>query len=320
LLYPATDEMSAGNDTTNGSSAQMAILGAGGVGGFIAGALARAGRHPLVIAREPTAELIARSGIAVQSVRLGRFVAYPRSAPTLEDPVDYLLVATKATALECALRRVHTPPALVVPLLNGLDHMLTLRERFGPGRVAAGVIRIESDRPAPGRIVQSSPSARIDLAAGDPVLSGPLRRLAAILQDAGIPVQIGAGEAMILWSKLVRLNALACTTSAADRELGLIRTDPEWRETLTACVIETAAVARAEGAPIDPADTLAELDAAHPELGSSMRRDITAGRTPELDAIAGAVMRAGDRHGVACPTVARLYALIARRAGLPSQY
>jgi 2-dehydropantoate 2-reductase len=67
---------------------------------------------------------------------------------------------------------------------------------------------------------------------------------------------------------------------------------------------------------IDPADRLAELDDAHPELGSSMRRDIAAGREPELDAIAGAVLRAGARHGIDCPTVARLSEMIARRAGV----
>jgi 2-dehydropantoate 2-reductase len=75
-------------------------------------------------------------------------------------------------------------------------------------------------------------------------------------------------------------------------------------------------VAGAEGAHVDPAIILAELEEAHPELGSSMQRDIAAGREPELDAIAGAVLRAGARHAVACPTIARLSEQIARRAGV----
>ena len=109
----------------------------------------------------------------------------------------------------------------------------------------------------------------------------------------------------------MRLNALASTTSAADRPIGFIRSDPEWRETLTACIYETAAVANADGADIDPVDRIAELDDAHAELGSSMQRDIAAGREPELDAIAGAVLRAGARHGIPCPTVERLAAMVA---------
>ncbi len=202
-------------------------------------------------------------------------------------------------------------PAVVVPLLNGLDHMPVLRERFGPERVAAGVIRIESDRPAPGRVVQTSPFLRVDLASDRDVLHGALERLAAVLRDAAIPVEIGPSEAQILWSKLVRLNALACTTSAADRPIGFIRSDPGWRATLVACVQETAGVANADGASIDPAALVAELDEAHAELGSSMRRDLAAGREPELDAIPGAVLRAAARHGLECPTVAQLYRSIA---------
>jgi 2-dehydropantoate 2-reductase len=120
----------------------------------------------------------------------------------------------------------------------------------------------------------------------------------------------------VLWSKLVRLVALACTTSASGRTIGFIRSDPEWRSTLEACINEAAAVADAEGARVDPRATLAELDEAHPGLGSSMQRDIAAGREPELDAIAGAVRRAAKRRGIECPTLARLTEQIAERAGL----
>ncbi len=291
----------------------VAVLGPGGVGGFIAAALARAGGDVLVIAREPTAELIARDGIAVQSVRLGDFTAHPAVATTLSGPRDYLIVATKATGLEAALGRIEAVPGLIVPLLNGLDHVGALRARFGADRVAAGVIRIEADRPAPGRIVQTSPFLRVDLAADDPALRPALERCSALLDGAGIPCRIGDGEARILWSKLVRLCALACTTSATGARLGFIRSDPEWRPLLEGCVLEAAAVANAEGAGIDPAHTFAELDDAHPELGSSMQRDIAAGREPELDAIAGAVLRAGARHGLACPTIEGLVARIEAR-------
>jgi 2-dehydropantoate 2-reductase len=293
----------------------IAVLGPGGVGGFIAAALARAGAGVLVIAREPTAEVIARHGIAVESVRIGDFTVRPAVATALSEPSDYLIIATKATGLASALSRIEAVPDLIVPLLNGLDHVAALRARFGADRVAAGAIRIEADRPAPGRIVQTSPFLRVDLAADDPALRPALERLQAILEPAGIPCRIGVGEAQILWSKLVRLCALACTTSASGRRLGFIRSDPEWRPVLEACVLEAAAVANAEGAGTDPAHTFAELDDAHPELGSSMQRDLDAGREPELDAIAGAVLRAGTRHGLACPTIEGLVAGIAARMG-----
>jgi 2-dehydropantoate 2-reductase len=297
--------------------ATIAILGPGGVGGFAAAALARAGGHRvIVVARESTAAVIARDGVWVSSARLGDFAARPHATAILAEPVDALMVTTKASGLDAALARIQRRPAIVVPLLNGLDHMVSLREWFGPGAVAAGTIRIESDRPAAGRIVQTSPSVQVELAADEPALGSSLRRVAEWFSDAGIPARVGASEAQILWSKLVRVNALACTTSAADRPIGFIRTDPAWRATLESCIAEAAAVANADGATIDPAERLAELDAAHPELGSSMQRDLAAGRESELDAIAGAVLRAAARHGLECPTVARLAAEIAARAGV----
>jgi 2-dehydropantoate 2-reductase len=284
---------------------KIAVLGPGGVGGFVAAALAHAGEEVVVVAREPTAEWIERHGIRVRSVLLGEFSARPAAVARLSGPATVLIVATKATTLEPALARIHTEPGLVVPLLNGIEHMDVLRRQFP--RVAAGVIRIDSDRAAPGRIVQRSPTARVDLAA-------PAEPLAPALRKSGLEVRIGEGETQILWSKLMRLTALACTTSAADATIGYIRTDPRWRSALEGAVRETAAVATAEGAALDPADTLAELEQAHADLGSSMRRDIAAGREPELDAIAGAVIRAGERHGISCPTIAGLRDRIAARA------
>lgn len=294
----------------------FAVLGPGGVGGFLAAALHRGGETVTVIARESTAEQIAAGGIAVRSLRLGDFTAHVPAEPALTEPVGVLFVATKATGLDAALERIQAEPVLVVPLLNGLDHMLHLRQRFGEQHVAAGTIRIEADRPAPGEIVQTSPFLRVDLAADDPAVAAQLPPIVAALAGAEVPAQIGPSEAQILWSKLVRLNALASTTSACDQSIGFIREDPEWRAALIACIEEGAAVASADGATIDASIPLGELEQAHPGLGSSMQRDIAAGRTPELDAIQGSVLRAGARHGIACPTVTRLAAEIARRAGI----
>lgn len=300
-------------------SPSIAILGPGGVGGLLAAALTRAGADVTVVARESTAELIARDGIEVESVVLGDFTARPAVVAQLAEPVDVLIVATKAAALEQALARVDaSAPALVVPLLNGFDHMALLRERFG-ARVAAGTIRVQADRPAPGRVVQGGRFLFVELASDEAALRSPLAALSAALTDAGVENRLSddKGEARILWGKLVRLNTLACMTAAYDAPFGAIRSDPaRWAE-LTACVHEGVAVARAEGADIDPAVVFGEFEVLHDGFGTSMQRDVAAGREPELDAIAGAVLRAGARHGIACPTVAVLAARIAERAGVP---
>jgi 2-dehydropantoate 2-reductase len=294
----------------------VVILGPGGVGGFLAAALARAQQTEVtLVARVQTADLIAHEGLTVRSVRLGDFRAHPRVGTNVAGPLDALIVATKAVGLEDALERVAgAEPRIVLPLLNGLDHLELLRERYG-SRCVAGSIRIESTRVAPGQIEQTSPFLRIDMASANPEMAEPMAQLAHTLEAAGVPARIMDSEPQAMWGKLVRLNALACTTSAWDLPLGEIRSDPERRKALEACVREGAAIAEAEGANVDPDETMAELDDAHPELRTSMQRDIAARRAPELDAIPGSVLRAAARHGIGCPEIVRLSAIARERAG-----
>ena len=267
------------------------MLGPGGVGGMLAAVLPDA----LVISRSPLREVTLRSRL------LGNRTTPVRSAPALTEPVDVLFIATKATGLADAVERIQAAPGMVVPLLNGVEHVAWLRERFP--EVVAATIRVEATRMAPGVIEQTSPFLRIELA-GHP-------EVAQLLTDAGIPAAVVEGEAQVMWSKLSRLNAIALTTTAFAAPLGEVRTSH--RNDLLAVVRETAAVAAAEGASIDvPSIEHELLEEAHPELLSSMARDVAAGRPPELDAIGGAVLRAAGRHGVPAPTVARLVEAIRR--------
>ena len=180
----------------------------------------------------------------------------------------------------------------------------------------AATIRVESNRPEPGVIVHSSSFLRIEMASADRSYRPAIDGIGARLTAAGFDVGIGDSEAQVLWSKLVRLNALATVTSASGLTLGEILDDPDWRERLRAAVVEGAIVAAAEGATIDPAKVMGLFAQDHPTLGSSMARDIAARREPELDAIAGAVLRAADRNGVPAPTIEELVEEIVGRAGV----
>jgi 2-dehydropantoate 2-reductase len=293
---------------------RVAILGVGGVGGFLAGALADAGADVLVVAREETSAAIATRGLHVESRRLGGLHARPAVAAALTEAVDVLVVATKRAGLQNALERVRSEPAIVLPLLNGLDHMPVLRTRFG-SRAVAGSIRIEAYRTAPTRVVQTSEFLRVDMASADAAMTRPMHELAVVLERGRIPARILDSEAKVMWGKLVRLNALALTTSTYDLPIGPIRVAPELRGELVSCVSEGAAVARAEGVDLRAEVVMGEIDAAHATLGTSMQRDIAAGVEPELDAIAGSVLRTAARHGLGCPTIERLAARVAERAG-----
>lgn len=275
----------------------------------MAAALARAGEDVVVVASEATAARINERGIEVRSVRLGDFTARPPAVSELSVPAGGLVVTTKSVTLDAALERVTAPPMLVMPLLNGLDHVGKLRQHFESSYVCAGAIRVESHRSEPGVVVQTSPFLRVDLAPVWPATE----QFAKELEGAGIPARVLDSEAEVMWGKLVRLNALACTTSAWDVPLGEIRDDPARRVVLESCVAEGAAVARAEGAPVETTTVMGELEDAHATLGSSMQRDIAAGIEPELDAIPGAVLRAAARHGLPCPAIDEVVALIRAR-------
>jgi 2-dehydropantoate 2-reductase len=278
-----------------------AILGTGGIGGLIGAALARAGADVILLMRP---ESIGRYGgrLAIESAVLGDFEVDVPAVPTLDREIDALWVATKAMQLETAFALA--PPArvsgaTVVPLLNGVDHVSLLRAHYA--NVVPGAIRVESERLAPGRIRQSSPFLRVELAGAEP--------LAADLRAAGIECRVRDDELTLLWEKLAFLAPLALATTALDTPLGGVRKDARYRR----CQDEVLAVARAEGAHIDAEALRALILAAPDAMQSSMQKNVAARRPPELEAIASPILRGGTRHGIPVPATAELAGLVQAR-------
>jgi 2-dehydropantoate 2-reductase len=289
-----------------------AILGAGGVGLLVGGALAHAGRPVVLVLRQAALDEYP-GGIHVESTLLGELDADVPASTRLDRPVDVLWVTVKATQLEDALRVASpavAPDAVVVPLLNGIDHVARLREVYGE-LVIAGAIRVESERVGPGHVVHSSPFVALEL--------GPARALrdradaiAAELAEAGIACTVREdGEAQVLWSKLAMLGPLALATSSLGRPIGGVREDPEVRDLMCAAVREVAAVAAGEGATVDADAVTKALLGLSPGMRSSMQKDLAAGRPPELDAIAGPVLRRGHERGVPVPAIEELVRRVA---------
>jgi 2-dehydropantoate 2-reductase len=300
--------------SASATPATVAVLGPGGVGGLLAAVLSRAGHRVVCLAREETASVLRERGITVRSAAFGDFTAAVEADTELREPVGLCVVAVKQTSLDAALERVPEgvlgPEAVMVPLLNGVDHVELLRGRYGAGRVAAGVIRVEATRVAPGVVEHGSPFCNVDLAGlPEPVL-GPV---VALLSSAGVGARIASSEASALWSKLSFLAPFALLTTRHSTDAEGVRT--VHREDLVALTEEITAVASACGASLDPAKSLAMYDACPPGMQSSMRRDAEAGRPLELDAIGGAVLRAAERHGVPAPVTARLVREVAQRYG-----
>ncbi|HYF28001.1 MAG TPA: 2-dehydropantoate 2-reductase [Baekduia sp.] len=280
---------------------RIAVLGPGAVGGLLAAALARAQQEVVLVGRPGSVEAVSGAGLEVQSPRFGTFRTRVRAHEALDVTGDVLVVAVKAPALAAALDRVTGTPAAVVPLLNGVEHVAVLGERFGE-RVVPGVIRVQAHRDGPARVVHRAPFVEVTLAEpGCPALE-------AALAAAGVDVGRDGDGVDVLWGKLTRLAALALATAAADAPLGEVRDDAR------AVCAEVATVARAEGAGLDAAGIADELDGLPDAASSSLRADVAAGAPHELDAIAGAVQRAAARHGLATPCTDRLAAAVAARA------
>jgi len=280
-----------------------AFVGGGGIGGLLAGALDRKGADVVVLMRART--LAGYSGrLAVESAVLGDFDVAVPAVPELDSEVDVLWVTTKAMHLESALALAPAEVvsgAIVIPLLNGVDHVRLLRGCYR--NVVPGTIRVESEKIDTGRVRQKSPFILVEL-------SGAVA-VAAKLSAAGIDCRVRDDEVSMLWEKLAFLAPVALATTALDRTLGGVRDDERYQ----ACKDEVLAVARMEGASIDVV-ALRELERSVPdEMRSSMQKDVATGREPELDAIAGPILRGGRRHDIAVPGTAELAAAVAARAG-----
>jgi 2-dehydropantoate 2-reductase len=289
------------------------VLGAGGVGCFIGGALARAG-HDVVLLMRPSSYAAYDGRLRVESVVLGGFEVDLPAAVALDRDVDVLWVTPKATQLDAALELVgpgQAEGATLVPLLNGLDHVALLRSRFGEESVLPGVIYVESERVGVGRVSQTSAFGFVELA------PHPLAdALCTELDDASVACSVGASEAAVLLRKLATLGPVALTTTALGEPLSSVVGDPLWRSRLERCMREVAAIAAAEDVDFDVEGTLAACERAG-AMRSSMQKDRAAGRPLELDAIGGAILRAAGRYGLDAPATQELVDLIATETATP---
>lgn len=290
-----------------------AILGPGGVGGLIGGCLAKFGERVTMVVRPETLEKYPRQ-LTVEST-LANF-AVPVGVSAAVPACDVVWVAVKTTQLETALRSFSPSTAVrgIVPLQNGIDHVAFLRERYGVELVLPGVFAGETERMAPGHIVHRTPFARLNLIAkARPMLASTLDRF----KKLGFTGDFIEDEATLLWTKLVFLAPIALTTSAAGLPVGGIVSSPEWRSRLESCVREACAVAKAEGATVDPESGIPLLLKLPPGMKSSMQKDVEQGNPTELDAIGGRILRGGAHFGIVVPVTRMLVEMVAEKAHQP---
>src|SRR3990170_4419245 len=138
---------------------------------------------------------------------------------------------------------------------------------------------------------------------------------APVLEEAIERIDPAAVSEGVLWHKLARIAPLAAATAASGRTVGELRHDPIWRPRLEHGIVETCAVAEADGVGLRASAQWAIIDELADETTTSAARDVAEGRRSELDAIVGAVLRAADRLDGPCPTLTELAAAAGVRGG-----
>jgi 2-dehydropantoate 2-reductase len=296
---------------------KIAVFGAGGVGGYFAATLARAGYHVALIARGRNLEAIRQSGLHVESPN-GNFNIAPAQVsdnPSDVGPVDAVILTVKAwqvTDAAHAMRPLLGPATRVLTLQNGVEAYDQLVSVLGLQHPLMGLCRIISSLTSPGHVHHGGmePTVVLGERDGSP-LAGNARALADALKSAGATVESTSDIEAALWAKLLFIAAVSGTGAVSRATIGEIRQCAPTRELLRQIMEEVAAVALARGIRLAPdviPGTLAFVEKIPATGTASMQRDIADGRPSELEAIIGVLTRFGDEGRVATPAIDYIYA------------
>jgi len=296
---------------------RIAVVGAGGVGGYFGAKLARAGESVVMLARGAHLQAIRRDGIRVRSVPEGECVAKVEAVDSFagQPPVDMALFCVKSfdtrSAAE-ALRPVVGSSTGVVSLQNGVDNEETLDEVLGPGVALGGAAYVFAGIASPGVITHTA-AGRIVFGEMDGRASDRATRLRDALAGAAVPVELASDIRRVLWEKYLLISAQAGMTAVTRCPAGVLRDTPESWRMYRLIVEELAALARASGVALaaDVVDTVMKQAAAiAPDAYSSLHHDLVQGKRLELEALHGHAVRLGERHGVPTPMVLAIYAAL----------
>jgi len=296
---------------------QIAVMGAGSIGGYFGGMLSRGGNVVTLIARGPHLRAISARGLKVITDE-EEFTVH---CDATDDPgrvgaVDLVLLTVKTYQNEQALpamRPLVGPDTAVLCLQNGIDSFQAVASAFGLERVLPGAAYVEADIPEPGVVRQTGRVVRIAFGEPDGRQSRRREQILDALQDAGIPAQFDRDIHKTLWSKFLFIATMAGVTTLSRETMAELIPRPEWRQVILGCMREIEAVARAAGINLDPGivtQTIDYIEGSLAEMHASMHGDILAGRPLELENLNGAVVRAGVAAGVPTPINDVIYAML----------
>ena len=289
---------------------KVAVMGAGAVGCYFGGLLARAGHDVTLIARPEHVEAIRRDGLRMETRTFDERVRLAASAdPAAVRGADLVLFCVKSTATEAAgaqLRPFLGPDALVLCLQNGVDNAERLRTVLPPQQVAAAVVYVATEMAGPGHVKHHG--------RGELVIEPSVRSAVVVqaLADAGVPTEVSANVRGALWAKLIINCAYNAVSAIAQRPYGENVASVGIPQVMADVVDECLSVARAEGVqlPGDMHEAVRRLVETMPTQSSSTAQDLARGKPTEIDHLNGLVVRRGTAHGIPTPVNRVLWALV----------
>ena len=298
------------------------VMGAGALGGYYGGLLARAGHEVTFVARGAWLDHLQRHGLRVRSAVSGEFAVARTFTkdPASAGVVDFVLFGVKSFDTEgaaYAMRACIGPDTAVLSIQNGVDNEATLAEVLGADHVLGGAAQIEATIGDDGIVHQLSPFSVIIFAEWSERDGTRVARLAAALEQAGIQARTPGDVQLLKWQKFLPLCSMAPLTAATGWTMAQVARTDETRTVLERALSEVYAVGRAEGValPNDAVERALASSALLPAtMRSSLQRDLERGKAVEIEALSGAVVRRGRRYGIDTPIHEALYAIVRARS------
>jgi len=289
---------------------KVAVMGAGAVGCYYGGMLARAGHEVVLIARPQHVETIARDGLRMQTTTFDEQVRLAASSePSAVQGAQLVLFCVKSTDTESAgaLIRPHlAPDALVLTLQNGVDNADRLRTVLPQRAVAAAVVYVATEMAGPGHVKHHG--------RGELVIepASASEAVAQALIAAGMPTEISSNVRGALWAKLILNCAYNAVSAIAQLPYGKTVAGEGIKDVMHDVVAECLAVAQAEGVQVagDVYAAVAKLAGSMPSQFSSTAQDLARGKRSEIDYLNGLIVRRGEALGIATPANRVLWALV----------
>jgi len=292
---------------------RIAVIGAGGVGGYFGGRLAASGIDVVFIVRKKNF-----TELRVDSI-LGdfRIDAHVTDDPSEAGKVDAVLMCVKAWQLADAAEAIKpmlNDDTCVVPLQNGIDAPDVLASVIDRRHVLGGLAGIVSFVVEPGHIKHAASEPFVMFGELDNARTQRVENLRAAFERAGVKAEVPIDIHRAMWTKFLFIAPLSAIGAITRLPIGAWRSEPETRDLAETMLREIDALARARGIDLDAnaiAMTMGRYDGLAPESTSSFQRDVMEGKPSELDAQLGAVVRLGRESGVATPVTKVLYDCLA---------